>query len=357
MDTAVVELATGTALEVRRDTGGWWPGAVSASHVAWQELDDRGEGRIAVVRRGSPELRYVEGTGLPETVETVELLTHYSSAVTTPAGSLLVRGGTLDRDEGLYLVSLDGNGKPVAELVASRGQTTAVKYPGTSVPGTITFDRIGQGVDLGWDFSRVDTDVWLALVHERGERSRRKIWSTDPAAPGEGYRDGQRIGWRWNGSNLLNPLQAAYNGAYTWEITASPDDSIGPEVKITVNRAAAPHDHNDNGTPDVLLFNAYGPLLRGDTDRTPSGDAIRRALDYLPQVGRGWNIYDRAESAGDVAGTRVGDVVGRRPRHTRQGRCPVAVPGQGRRHLRSPGEDRRRLEHVLARGRHRRRTG
>ncbi|MEU4268211.1 hypothetical protein [Streptomyces sp. NPDC026092] len=153
--------------------------------MAWQELDDRGEGRIAVARRGSPEVRYVEGTGLPETGETVELLTHYSSAVTTLAGSLLVRGGTLDRDEGLYLVSLDGNGKPVAELVASTGQTTAVKYLGTSVPGTITFDRIGQGVDLGWDFSRVDTDVWLTLVHERtGERSRRKIWSTDPAAPG-----------------------------------------------------------------------------------------------------------------------------------------------------------------------------
>ncbi|MGW8768331.1 FG-GAP repeat domain-containing protein [Streptomyces sp. NPDC055815] len=352
LDMAVVDLATGAAVEVRQDTRGWWPGAVSATHVAWQELNARGEGRIAVARRGSADVRYVEGPGFnpesiqllggwvlsgyriaidergpyppgrpllarhPETGETVEVLTHYSSAVTTPDGSLLVRGGTLDRNEGLYRVSLDESGKPVAELVASTGQTTAVKHLGTSVPGTITFDRIGQGVDLGWDFSRTDTDVWLTLVHERtGERSSRKIWSTDPASPGEGYRDGQRIGWRWDGSNPVSPTRAAYNGSYTWEITARPDDSIGPDVKVsgrfTVNRATAPHDYNDNGTPDVLLFNDYGTLRRVDTNRTPSGDGIRPALDYPTQVGSHWNIYDRAESVGDVAGTRVGDVVAR----------------------------------------------
>ncbi|MFJ2786533.1 MULTISPECIES: FG-GAP repeat domain-containing protein [unclassified Streptomyces] len=351
-DTAVVELATGVALEVRQEPRAWSPGVVSATHVAWQELNDRGQGRIAVARRGSAEVRYVEGpgfnseniqllgdwlvsghriafdqrgphpTGRPllarhaETGETVEVLTHYSSAVTTPDGSLLVRGGTLDRDEGLYLISLGGNGKPAAELVASTGQTTALKHLGTDVPDTITFDRIGQGIDLGWDFSRVDTDVWLTLVHEpTGERARRKIWSTAPAAPGEGYRDGQRIGWRWDGSNPLNPLQAAYNGSYTWEIIASPDDSIGPEVKVsgrfTVNRATAAHDYNDNGTPDVLLIDSTGTLLRADTNRTPSGDGIRRALENFPQVGRGWTIYDRAESVGDAAGTRVSDVVAR----------------------------------------------
>ncbi|MFB7539376.1 FG-GAP repeat domain-containing protein [Streptomyces zaomyceticus] len=352
LDTAVVDLATGAAVEVRQDAQGWWPGAVSATHLAWRELDDRGQGRIAVARRGFSDVRYVEGPGfnpesiqllggwvlsgyrmaieqrgpyapgrpllarLPETGETIEVLTHHSSAVTAPDGSLLVRGGTLDRNEGLYRVSLGENGKPVAELVASTGQTTAVKHLGTNVPGAITFDPASRGVDLSWDFSRVDTDVWLTLVHERtGEHSRRKIWSTDPAARGEGYRDGQRIGWRWDGSNPLNPLQAAYNGSYAWEITASPDDSIGPGVKVsgrfTVNRATASHDYNDNGTPDVLLFNAYGTLLSADTNRTPSGDGIQRALDHLPQVGRGWNIYDRAESVGDVAGSRVGDVVGR----------------------------------------------
>ncbi|MFF8277225.1 FG-GAP repeat domain-containing protein [Streptomyces lateritius] len=352
VNTAVVDITTGAAVEVRRDARAWWPGAVSATHVAWQELDDRGQGRIAVTRRGSADVRYVEGPGfnpgsfqllggwvlsgyrvtleqrapyppgrpllarLPETGETVEVLTHYSSAVTAPDGSLLIRGGTLDRDEGLYRVSLGEGGKPVTELVASTGQTTALKHLGTSVPAAITFDHIGQGMDLGWDFSRLDTDVWLTLVHERtGERARRKIWSTAPASPGEGYRDGQRIGWRWDGSNPLNPSQAAYNGSYTWEITASPDDSIGPEVKVsgrfTVNRATAPHDYDDNGTPDVLLFDDYGTLLRVDTNRTPSGDAIQRVLDHSPRVGHGWSTYDRAESVGDVAGTRVGDVVGR----------------------------------------------
>ncbi|WP_306327084.1 N-acetylmuramoyl-L-alanine amidase [Streptomyces venezuelae] len=354
--TVLVDLAAGTAVEVRQDRRAWSAGAVSTTHVAWEELDDNGWGRIAVARRGSTDVRYVEGPGfhawnihllggwvlsgglssidqrspyppgrpflarLPETGETVEVLTHHSSAVTTPDGSLLVRGGTLDRDEGLYRVSLGENGRPVAELVASTGQSTAVKHLGTSVPDAITFDRAGQVADLGWEFSRVDTDVWLTLVHERtGERSRRKIWSTDPAAPGEGYRDGQRIGWRWDGSHPLNPLQAAYNGAYTWEITATPDDSIGPEAKVsgrfTVNRAPAPHDYNDNGTPDLLLFDDRGALLRSDTNRTPSGDGIRRVYDPtkdgVPQVGHGWNIYDRAESVGDVAGTRAGDVVGR----------------------------------------------
>ncbi|MEW1695813.1 N-acetylmuramoyl-L-alanine amidase [Streptomyces sp. NPDC091278] len=352
-DTAVVELATGVALEVRQEPRAWLPGAVSATHVAWQELDPNGGGRIAVARRGSADVRYVKGPGFspydyqllggwvlsghliafdqrgphptgrpllaghPETGETIEVLTHYSSAVTTPDGSLLVRGGTLDRNEGLYLISLGENGRPAAELVASTGQTTALKHLGTNVPDTITFDRIGQGVDLGWDFTRVDTDVWLTLVHERtGERTLRKIWSTNLAAPGEGYRDGQRIGWRWDGSNLLNPLQAAYNGSYTWQMSASPDDGIGPSVKasgrFTVNRATASHDYGDNGTPDVLLLDANGgALLRADTNRTPSGDGIRRALERSSRVGVGWGIYDRVESVGDVAGTRVSDLVAR----------------------------------------------
>ncbi|MFJ5833593.1 hypothetical protein [Streptomyces sp. NPDC093089] len=328
------------------------PGAVSTTHVAWQSRNDRNIGRISVARRGSADVRYVEGPGfnpdmfhllggwvvsgypvtleqrapyapgrpllarLSETGETVEVLTHCSSAVTTPDGSLLVRGGTLDRDEGLYRVSLGESGKPVAELVASTGQTTAVKYLGTSVPDTIAFDRIGQGMDLGRDFSRVDTDVWLTLVHTRtGERSQRKIWSTDPTARGEGYRNGQRIGWRWDGSNPVNPLKAAYDGDYTWEITASPDDGIGPAARasgrFTVNRPAAPHDYDGNGTPDVLMSNAYGRLLRADTNRTPSGDAVQHVLGHIPQVGRGWSTYDRAESVGDLGGTPVGDVVGR----------------------------------------------
>ncbi|MFB6840612.1 hypothetical protein [Streptomyces sp. NPDC056361] len=265
---AVVDLATAAVVELREDGAqGWWPGAVSTTHLAWQSRNDRNVDRIAVARRGSADVRYVEGPGfnadefhllggwvvsgypmtlekrapyapgrpllarLAETGETVEVLTHHSSAVTAPDGSLLVRGGTLDRNEGLYRVSLGEDGKPVAKLVASTGQATAVKYLGTSVPDAITFDRMGQGVDLGWDFSRVDTDVWLTLVHTRtGESLRRKIWSTDPASPGEGHRNGQRIGWRWDGSNPINPLKAAYNGDYTWEITASPDDGIGPTL-------------------------------------------------------------------------------------------------------------------------------
>ncbi|MFB6840613.1 FG-GAP-like repeat-containing protein [Streptomyces sp. NPDC056361] len=59
------------------------------------------------------------------------------------------------------------------------------------------------------------------------------------------------------------------------------------------------------------MFSDYGSFLRADTNRTPSGDAIQRVLDYIPQVGRGWSMYDRAESVGDIAGTRVGDVVAR----------------------------------------------
>ncbi|WP_052499125.1 FG-GAP repeat domain-containing protein [Streptomyces vietnamensis] len=354
LDSAVVDLATDTVVDMRPASESvWWPNAVSTTHVAWQELDDRGQGRIAVSRLGSTDVRYVEGTGIdpesfrllggwvlsgyrvaleqrapyapgrpflarhPETGETIELLTHYSSAVPAPDGSLLVRGGTLDRNEGLYRVSLDGNGKPRAELVATTGQSTAVTYLGTTVPSTFTFDRIGQGADLTWQFSRTDTDVWLTLVHERtGERLQRRIWSTDPEAVNEARRDGQTISWRWDGSNPVNPLKAAYNGAYTWEIKAVPDDGIGPEAKasgrFTVNRAPVPHDYDDNGTPDILLHvDGGGALLRADTNKTASGDSVRHVLDYVPRVGVGWGIYDRIESVGDVAGTRVDDVVGR----------------------------------------------
>ena len=353
---AVVDLGSAAVVSthVIADASWWFDTAVSATHVAWDQQDATGQW-FTVARRGSTETRRVDVgvmysedtlhligdwviTGQPrriesggqpyqgqdprpprpyvarsaDTGETIQLLTHVSSAVPAPDGSLLVRGGTLDKGEGLYRVALGEGGKPVVTLVASTGQATAVTLLGKTVPSVITGDRLATGIDFSWNLSRGDVYAWVTLKHVR--TGQQEEW---PLVKGGGSWAPRTVGLKWDGKELssssYDPTGPALNGEYTWELLAKPDEGIGPTLtatgRFTVTRPVAAHDYNDNGTPDLFVREPDGDLLRFGTQRSPAGDRVVNG--GADRVGPGWGIYDRVESVGNLAGTSVADVIGR----------------------------------------------
>ncbi|MEV4942964.1 VCBS repeat-containing protein [Streptomyces zaomyceticus] len=325
-----------------------WQGAISATHVAWREIRLSGNGIVAH-RRGQGVEKWIPaedlndpvylvggwvaygqkahidasapaggaaaGTVRPFTVQSVGtgekavLLTAFSSAVAGPGGSLLVRGGTPEHGEGLYRIAprADG-GRPEAELVASTGQPTVVTLTGSTTPKTLTAEQLTTGVDFGWDLSRGDVSVRVALTHVRSGSS----LTRELPAGGTGGAP-RRAAWHWDGKDLDRPggvTTPARAGEYEWKIVAHPEEGIGPDLvatgRFTVNRPAAPHDFDEDGTPD-LLARADGALWSNRT-RTEAG-AVTAA--GRTRVGGGWGVYDRIEAAGNIAGTSAPDVVAR----------------------------------------------
>ncbi|MGW8351729.1 FG-GAP repeat domain-containing protein [Streptomyces wedmorensis] len=332
-------------------------GAVSATHLAWREARMSGSRAIHGIvahRRGATgelwfpsdddltdplylvgswmasgqkahisESTYLDGASNPtkrpftvqsiETGEKVQLLTAFSSAVAGPGGTLLVRGGTPEQGEGLYRISprADG-GRPDVERIASTGQSTVVTLTGSDTPKALTGEQAERGVDFGWDLSRADSRVWLTLTHVRSRTTVYHEWP-DPsgAAPGTP----RRVTWRWDGKSLGGSpdLGTAPNGEYEWVLTARPDEGIGPELKVTgrftVTRPVGAHDYNDDGTPDLFVRWGDGELRRVGAMWTPAGDNVT-PTGGLP-VGTGWQVYDRMESVGNMAGTSVADTIAR----------------------------------------------
>ncbi|MFD3946219.1 FG-GAP repeat domain-containing protein [Streptomyces sp. NPDC058579] len=349
-----VDLATGANSWHVQGRDQWaWDGAVSATHVAWREARLGGDGIVAF-RRGGAERwiadaeadvqdplylvggwvatgqkahidasTYLDGAANPtkrpftvrsiETGEKAVLLTAFSSAVAGPDGTVLVRGGTPEQGEGLYRISprADG-GKPDVERVASTGQSTVVTLTGSATPTTLTGDQVARGVDFGWDLSRADSKVWLTLTHVRsGTTVSERLSVPNGAAAGTP----SRITWHWDGKDLEGRDwgSPAANGAYEWQLTARPDEGIGPELvstgRFTVTRPAAPHDYNDDGTADLLVRDADGVLWRFGTRPTAPGGSLTDTGAH--RVGGGWGTYDRLASVGNVAGGSEPDSVAR----------------------------------------------
>ncbi|MGW4750002.1 FG-GAP-like repeat-containing protein [Streptomyces sp. NPDC004290] len=354
----LVDLASGTSKWYLQFDDQWArEGAVSGTHVAWREARMSGSravhGIVAFARDSTTErwipsdddlsdpLYLVGGwvasgskaridsstsaPGLPRptvrpftaqsvaTGEKVQLLTAFSSAVAGPDGSLLVRGGTPEHGEGLYRISprSDG-GRPDVALVASTGQATVLAVTRSTTPKALTGEQAARGVDFGWDLSRADADVWLTLTHV-GSRTTINAGplAQDPAAPGlPGH-----LTWHWDGKDLevANGGAPARNGTYEWQLTARPDEGIGPDVvstgRFTVTRPAAPHDFNDDGTADLLVRGIDGVLWRFGTRPAAPGGSL--ADTGGSSVGGGWGAYDRLETVGNVAGSTAPDVIAR----------------------------------------------
>ncbi|MFF1509164.1 FG-GAP repeat domain-containing protein [Streptomyces sp. NPDC058326] len=348
-----VDLASGASAWHLQEEGQWaYDGAVSATHVAWREARTGGDGIVALKRGGGATRKwlpddvgkvqdplYLVGSWMasgqkahidasasdgvapatvrPFTLQSVETgeksvaLTAFSSAVAGPGGSLLVRGGTPEHGEGLYRFSprADG-GRPDVELVASTGQvTTLTLTTGSTVPKTLSADQLAGGLDFSWDLSRGDTYVRVSLKHVRSGQSFAQEWPAGDTGP-------RRIDWHWDGKDPERPvgvLSPARAGEYEWEITATPDEGIGAPQKrsgrFTVTRPPAPHDFDSDGTADLLTREVNGDLWEFGTQPVAVGGSVE--LVGGTRVGGGWQIYDRLETAGNIAGTTAPDVLAR----------------------------------------------
>ncbi|MCT4354409.1 hypothetical protein M5362_14850 [Streptomyces sp. Je 1-79] len=242
---------------------------------------------------------------------TVPLLDYADGVTPTPDGSLLVGGGTFAKGLGLFRLSLDAKGTPVAAMVGDSDQRLELTLESLSVPSVYRFPGYGDGAAelVTYAPNHGSASVSMEVTHTATGR--------------KGIVYDHMYEWvHWKG-DLANVLRA-YNGDYTWKLTAKSKYGVGPDVvrtgTLTVDRGTAPRDFTDNESPDVLVRDSAGKLaaydvrqLRGMVDtgcheefcdpvvRTPDADVL----------GTGWNTYTLMASPGNLAGTVAHDVVGR----------------------------------------------
>ncbi|MEV6330772.1 VCBS repeat-containing protein [Streptomyces sp. NPDC051909] len=336
-----IDLATNTVTEAYHASA-QGDIALSATHVAWVEYDADGVATVVTVDRATKETRktvvgkawrrdievglvgdwvtYGTRSGLTDLekdplyaltarslkdgVTTHKLLDHTLSAVVAPDGAQIVRGGTVEQGEGLYRIVQGTDGLPTATLVASSGESTKVALLGSKVPAVIDLDQNRGRARLEWTLSRYNVHARITLRHVRTG----KIFSTTFTQPENAV---VRLDWE----GLLNDgrFESAYNGDYTWQIDAEPMNGIGPNLVASgtfkVVRKAAPHDFNDNGSPDVLLRDSKGNLWRADSYYDPYNHRLTSGEQKL--LGSGWGGYNMIESAGNIAGAAHADIVAR----------------------------------------------
>ncbi|MFB6622112.1 FG-GAP repeat domain-containing protein [Streptomyces sp. NPDC056374] len=236
------------------------------------------------------------------TKTSVKLFDHAYQLAPSPDGSLYVRGGGVGKGEGMYRVSDAGTTAPKVEKVATTGRPTEIVAANVTIPpAVVDLDRTDD-VGFRWTLSRRTQDVTLTVRHVRtGTTSSVSAFSAETDV---------RLYWRGSGE------EAPHNGDYTWQLTARPDNGIGPAAVLKgsfkVVRKSQPHDFNDNGTPDLITRDTSGRLWRTDLIYRPI-DSWGRIDEGSPKslLGSGWNIYDRIEAAGNLGGSAVGDLLAR----------------------------------------------
>ncbi|MFD0143732.1 MULTISPECIES: FG-GAP repeat domain-containing protein [unclassified Streptomyces] len=319
--------------------------AVSATHLAWAEYEADGAVTLMAVDRATKNVQefkvgtawrkdievglvgdwvtYGTRSGLSADIEpeplaaltarslkdgttTVKLLDHTLTAAVAPDGAQTVRGGTVEQGEGVYRIAPGADGTPAATLVASSGESTKVALLGSKVPGTIDLDANGGRTPVEFTLSRYNVTGTVTLRHT----ATGKAYVTGFVQPENGV---VRFDWTADVKNEVYGVESALPGAYTWEISAQPMNGIGPALKetgaFTATRKAAPHDFDDNGSPDVLVRDSAGKLWRTDTHYDATNKQLRPAEQTL--VGSGWNMFNQIEAAGNIAGSPAGDLVAR----------------------------------------------
>ncbi|MFE1266467.1 FG-GAP repeat domain-containing protein [Streptomyces sp. NPDC058758] len=354
----LVDLEAGKVTETYR-TPGTGAFAVSDTRVAWVENDEAGTAQAVVVTRGTTDRRTValgpaksqpviglvgdwlldgvvprlakEATPYPglrarsltdATAAPVTLLDRFEELVPDTSGGMLAGGGRLGTGDGAYRVTAGADGKPGATFVAASGSPTetAEMKPAGVPTGTVNLDDAST-VSFDWYLNHWDTKVTVQLRHVRTGRT--YDWVMDgydePGGWDSDYSEGFPFGPAWSGTlgdgnRFGEPhTRMAYNGAYTWEMIAEPWTGVGPALKrsgsFTVTRSAKPHDFDDDGAPDLLARDASG-VLWSDTGFRDSRYSSEVDVPKT-QIGGGWQIYDRIEATGDLAGSSHADIVAR----------------------------------------------
>ncbi|MFG3188340.1 FG-GAP repeat domain-containing protein [Streptomyces omiyaensis] len=243
----------------------------------------------------------------PETGATTRLLDHVRGIVPTPEGDLLVSGGEIGTGDGVFRVSLAADGTPGAAFLADSGypaELAEVSEPELP-PATLDFDERDY-TSFTQYFNHSGVKFRYTFTHVRTGRTYTVVQNGHASAGEDGsYPKGIPMGWGWTGEldgNASDPkgTTAAFNGAYTWTSTAESGAGLGTTPikrsgSFTLTRTAKPHDFDDNGSPDLLARDASGVL------RTHDSGAI----------GGGWQIYDRIEATGNIAGSVHADIVAR----------------------------------------------
>ncbi|MFF0478351.1 FG-GAP repeat domain-containing protein [Streptomyces sp. NPDC004284] len=354
VDTATAEVTETGALAGNDQQA---PIALSGTHVAWLEPAAGGTRTAVVTQRGPSTttqrialpgaidslglvgdwLTYAQSGGYDErnpsptyavtarsltSTTTRKLMDDMVSSAVAPDGALLVQGGTAAKGEGLYRIAPGADGVPVAAQVASSGLSTKVTLLGHNIPPVLDLDKTGGRFTMVWQLSRNEVEMTFRIRNTRtGETFSDGVYPLNVYEP-----DPHRAPYTWNGQLAWNGTADLWTGAqsgpYTWEIAAKPMNGIGPELKasgsFTVTRKPGAHDYDADGSPDILERDSSGRLWIDDTFPDPNFDQLRQKpyFDLLNQnprllVGSGWQIYDRIEAAGNVAGSAVSDVVAR----------------------------------------------
>ncbi|MER5741315.1 hypothetical protein ABT117_37415 [Streptomyces sp. NPDC002262] len=231
---------------------------------------------------------------------TVKLLDTTVTAYTEADGGLLVQGGTVEHGEGVYRIAPGADGLPAATIVADTGESTALALTEEKVTGTIDLRRRTGVPDMAWSLNQKNADVDVRFTEKATGAT---AWV--PARDDDG--DGVYTVF-WDG---VLGRDGATNGAYTWTLTASPANRIGPDVtrsgSFVMDSGHGPHAYSNSFSPDLLTRTGAGRLVSYDVRSLTDNGHSAPAKDH----GGGWQIYDRLVATGDVAGTTHADVLGR----------------------------------------------
>ncbi|MFE5595831.1 FG-GAP repeat domain-containing protein [Streptomyces sp. NPDC056549] len=243
---------------------------------------------------------------------TRKLLDHTVSDIDAPGDAHGFVGGTVAGGEGLYRISPGTDGVPVATRLVATGAPTRVTLLRRTVPATVDLDRTGGKLSMAWYLSRNNVYMTVTLRNTRTGES-----FTESVTQSTRNEDPQPMRLDWSGTLQWHDdgsfWTAASSGPYTWQITATPMNGIGPALKasgsFTVTRKAGAHDYDSDGSPDVLARDTSGRLWIQDVYHHPDWRQTLQSPESL--IGSGWQVYDRIEAAGNLGGTASPDLVAR----------------------------------------------
>ncbi|MFB7345762.1 hypothetical protein ACFCZ6_37560 [Streptomyces hydrogenans] len=317
---AVIDVATAATTRTY-DLGGYaYRTQVTPDHVAWQtygsttKVVDRRTGASETVSGwatfafGDDWLAVEDTTRLTfrsrKDGHTVEPFRFANQVTPGPDGTLLVRGGTAADGWGVFRVALGADGEPKVTMVADIPDGQELTITNLSVPN-------GAGT-FSWDTNEEAARVEFQLTHTATGRTTSVSNELQPFLT-------------WGGG--LSRDFGAYNGTYTWKMTAvSESNSFGPAVirtgTLTVARPTQRRDFNDNGGADALVRDGSGRLtayamseltaMRTDLEcyETDCQPLTEPKNPELLGTG-GWNTYTLLASPGNLAGGAADDIVGR----------------------------------------------